>query len=173
MTGIFGYYSKESINKDCQKIKNIIMLTKNQFLLILIGIISLLVILLTPYGIDIDIGPSPIRLLAILWEYFALAVIRWFTVLRYVPYYFFRFITLYYVMKYIMGTVSKKKTIIMSIICELIPLLLSIIGLIFPDPTGEPYINTVISIPILLLYNLILIFAFSNRKLTTKQLKSL
>lgn len=143
------------------------MLSKNQYIFYIIGIMSLLVILLTPYGIDIDIGPGPIRLLAILWEYFALEVIRWFTVLIYVPYYFFRFITLYYVMRYIMGMCSKKKVIIMSTICEFIPLTLSIIGLIFPDPTGEPYINTVIPIPILLLYNLLLIFVFSKRKLTS------
>ncbi|UCC19895.1 MAG: hypothetical protein JSV62_01055 [Promethearchaeota archaeon] len=142
------------------------MQTKNQIILILIGIISFLIVLLTPYGIDIDIGPGPVRLLAILWEYFALTVIRWFTVLIYIPYYIFRFITLYYIMRYIMGTTSKKKVIIISIISELIPLLLSIIGLIFPDPTGEPYINTVIPIPILLLYNLILVFLFSTKKLT-------
>lgn len=133
------------------------MLSKNQYKFYIIGIISLLVILLTPYGIDIDIGPGPVRLLAILWEYFALAVIRWFTVLIYFPFYIFRFITFYYVIKYILGTVSKKKVITMSIVSELIPLVFSIIGLIFPDPTGEPYINTVIPIPILLLYNFIII----------------
>lgn len=149
------------------------MLSKNNYTLLIIGIVSLIVVILTPYGIDIDIGPGPNRLLAILWEYFALAVIRWFTVLLYVPYYFFRFITLYYVMRYIIGTVSKKKVIIISLISEVIPLTLTIIGLIFPDPTGEPYINTVIPIPILFLYNLILIFIFSHRKLNNKELKSL
>jgi hypothetical protein len=85
------------------------MLSKNHYILLIIGIVSLIVIILTPYGIDIGIGPGPLRLLAILWEYFALQVVRWFTVLVYVPYYFFRFITLYYVIRYIMGTVTKKK----------------------------------------------------------------
>ncbi|MFX0002145.1 MAG: hypothetical protein ACFE9C_03655 [Candidatus Hodarchaeota archaeon] len=141
------------------------MFSKNQNKLIIIGLISLLIVILTPYGFDLDIGPGPNRLLAILWEYFALVVIRWFTVLIYFPYYFFRFITLYYIIRYIMGKVTKKKAIIMSIICELIPLTFTIIGLIFPDPTGEPYINTVIPIPIFLLYNLILVFIYSNRKL--------
>jgi len=149
------------------------MTKKNKYLLILIGILSLIIILLTPYGLDIDIGPGPNRLLAILWEYFALADIRWFTVLIYIPYYFFRFITLYYLMRYIMGKNSKMKTIIISIVCEVIPLTLTIIGLLFPDPTGEPYINTVFPIPILLLYNLILIFMFSTRKLNIKELETL
>ena len=149
------------------------MTKKNKYLLILIGILSLIIILLTPYGLDIDIGPGPNRLLAILWEYFALADIRWFTVLIYIPYYFFRFITLYCLMRYIMGKNSKMKTIIISIVCEVIPLTLTIIGLLFPDPTGEPYINTVFPIPILLLYNLILIFMFSTRKLNIKELETL
>ncbi|MFW9819551.1 MAG: hypothetical protein ACFFE5_08065 [Candidatus Thorarchaeota archaeon] len=149
------------------------MFSKNKNKLFIIGIITLLVVILTPYGFDLDIGPGPNRLLAILWEYFALAVIRWFTVFTYLPFYFFRFISLYYIIRYIMGTISKKKTIIISTLCEVIPLTFTIIGLIFPDPSGEPYINTVIPIPILLLYNLILIFIFSNRKLNIKELKPL
>jgi len=71
------------------------MFSKTQNKLLFIVFISLVVIFLTPYGIDIDIGPGPVRLLAILWEYFALAVIRWFTVLIYFPFYIFRFITFY------------------------------------------------------------------------------
>jgi len=149
------------------------MLTKNQYLLILFGILSLLVILLTPYGFHIDLGPGPNSLMAILWEYRDLEVFRWFTVLEYFPYYIFRFVALFYVMRYIMGTVSKKKAIMMSIVSELIPLLISIPGALFLNSEGENYIPIMISIPILLLYNLILIFSFSNIKLNTKELKSI
>ncbi len=149
------------------------MLTKNQYLLILFGILSLLVILLTPYGFHIDLGPGPNSLMAILWEYRDLDVFRWFTVLEYFPYYIFRFVALFYVMRYIMGTVSKKKAIMMSIVSELISLLISIPGVLFLNSDGENYIPITISIPILLLYNLILIFSFSNIKLNTKELKSI
>lgn len=149
------------------------MLTKNQYLLILFGILSLLVILLTPYGFHIDNGPGPNSLMAILWEYWDLDVFRWFTVLEYFPYYIFRFVALFYVMRYIMGTVSKKKAIMMSIVSELISLLISIPGALFLNSDGEGYIPVMISIPILLLYNLILIFSFSNIKLNTKELKSI
>lgn len=149
------------------------MLTKNQYLLILFGILSLLVILITPYGFHIDLGPGPNSLMAILWEYRDLDVFRWFTVLEYFPYYIFRFVALFYVMRYMMGTVSKKKAIMMSIVSELISLLISIPGVLFLNSDGENYIPITISIPILLLYNLILIFSFSNIKLNTKELKSI
>ena len=149
------------------------MLTKNQYLLIFIGFLSLIVILLTPYGFHIDLGPGPNSLFAILWEFEELEVFRWFTVLEYVPYYFFRFIALFYVMRYLMDAVSKKKAIMMSIVSELIPLLISIPGVLFLNSDGDNYIPIMISIPILLLYNLILIFSFSNIKLNTKELKSI
>lgn len=149
------------------------MVTKNQYLLILIGIISLLIIFLTPYGFHIDLGPGPNALMAILWEYRDLDVFRWFTVLEYVPYYFFRFVALFYVLRYIRGTVMKKKALIMVIVSELVPLLISIPGVLFLNSEGENYIPIMISIPILLLYNSILIFSFSNIRLNTKELKSI
>lgn len=148
------------------------MPAKNKNLLILIGIISLLIIFLIPYCFEIDLGPGPNRFLAILWEYRGLGGFRWFTVFQYVPVYFFRFVAFFYVMRHLMGIVSKKKAIIMAIVSELIPLLISIPGVLFLNSEGENYIPIMISIPILLLYNLLLIFIFSNRKLDIKELKS-
>lgn len=148
------------------------MIVKNQYLLILIGIISLMIICLTPYGFHIDLGPGPNSIMAILWEYWDLDVLRWFTVLEYFPYYIFRFIAFFYLMRFLMGKVTKKKAIIMVIVSELIPLLISIPGVLYLSPDGENYIPIMISIPILLLYNLILIFIFSNKKLTTTILNS-
>ena len=147
------------------------MVTKNQYLLIFIGFLSLIIIFLTPYGFHIDLGPGPNSLMAILWEYRDLEVFRWFTVLEYFPYYIFRFITLYYIIKYITSVVSKKKAIMMAIVSELIPLLLSIPGALFLNSDGENYIPIMISIPILLIYNLIVIFTFSKINLNNKELK--
>jgi hypothetical protein len=139
-------------------------------MIILIGIVSLLIVFLTPYGFDIDLGPGPNRLLAILWEFWALEVFRWFTVLEYFPYYFLRFIVTYYMIKYIMGTVTRKKAIIMSVASDSIPLILLIPGVLILDPSGHNYLPIMIPIPILLLYNLSLIFIFSNKKLKFKEL---
>ena len=147
------------------------MVTKNQYLLIFIGFLSLIIIFLTPYGFHIDLGPGPNSLMAILWEYRDLEVFSWFTVLEYFPYYIFRFITLYYIIKYITSVVSKKKAIMMAIVSELIPLLLSIPGALFLNSDGENYIPITISIPILLIYNLIVIFTFSKINLNNKELK--
>ena len=136
------------------------MPTKNQYLLIFIGFLSLIIIFLIPYCFEIDIGPGPNRFLAILWEYRGLDGFRWFTVFQYVPIYIFRFVALFYVMRYLMGIISKKKAIIMAVVSELIPLLISIPGVLFLNSDGDNYIPIMISIPILLLYNLILIFIF-------------
>ena len=92
------------------------MIAKNKVIILLIGFISLIIVLLTPYGFHIDLGPGPNSLMAILYEYWDLSIIRWFTVLEYFPYYFFRFIVIYYLIKYMMDKVSLKKTIIIGII---------------------------------------------------------
>ena len=149
------------------------MFTKNKYLLVLIGILSLVIILLTPYGFHIDLGPGPNSLMAILWEYWDLDVFRWFTVLEYVPYYLFRFVALFYIMRYLVDATTKKRAIIITIISEIIPLLISIPGILILDPSGHNYIPIMIAIPILLLNNLSLIFIYSKRKLkNTNALKS-
>ncbi|MFX1380307.1 MAG: hypothetical protein ACFFA4_14560 [Promethearchaeota archaeon] len=140
------------------------MTSKNQFIFCFIGFISLIIVILTPYGFHIDLGPGPNSLMAILWEYWDLSILRWFTVLEFFPYYFFRFIAIYYLIRYIMDKVSIKKTIIMGVISELIPLLISIPGVLILDPSGHNYIPIMISIPILLVFNLITIYVFYSSK---------
>ncbi|MFX1569133.1 MAG: hypothetical protein ACFFCV_12280 [Promethearchaeota archaeon] len=140
------------------------MLSNNRFKIYLIGLVSLVIVLLTPYGFHIDLGPGPNGLMAILWEYWDFSIIRWFTVLEYFPYYFFRFIVIYYLLKYIMDKATLKKTIIMGIISELIPLLISIPGVLILNQDGENYIPIMISIPILLIFHLTVVFIFQFYK---------
>ncbi|MFX0007642.1 MAG: hypothetical protein ACFFAV_13050 [Candidatus Hermodarchaeota archaeon] len=136
------------------------MMAKNQYNLFFIGFLSLIIVLLAPYGFHIDLGPGPNNLMAILWEYWTLSIIRWFTVLEYVPYYFFRFITIYYLIRYILDKASLKKTIIMGIINELIPLIISIPAVLILNQDGENYIPIVIPIPTLLVFHLSVVYTF-------------
>lgn len=136
------------------------MMAKNQYILFFIGFLSLIIVLLMPYGFHIDLGPGPNSLMAILWEYWALSIIRWFTVLEYILYYFFRFITIYYLIRYILDKASLKKTIIMGIINELIPLLISIPAVLILNQDGENYIPIVIPIPTLLVFHLSVVYTF-------------
>ncbi|MFX1241884.1 MAG: hypothetical protein ACFFA7_11615 [Promethearchaeota archaeon] len=135
-------------------------MAKNQYNLFFIGFLSLIIVLLAPYGFHIDLGPGPNNLMAILWEYWTLSIIRWFTVLEYVPYYFFRFITIYYLIRYILDKASLKKTIIMGIINELIPLIISIPAVLILNQDGENYIPIVIPIPTLLVFHLSVVYTF-------------
>ena len=62
--------------------------------------------------------------------------------------------------RYIIDKVSIKKTIIIGMISELIPLLISIPGVLILNPDGENYIPIMISIPILLIFHLCVVYIF-------------
>ncbi|MFW9939288.1 MAG: hypothetical protein ACFFD5_16725, partial [Candidatus Thorarchaeota archaeon] len=79
---------------------------------------------------------------------------------EYVPYYFFRFITIYYLIRYILDKASLKKSMIMGIISELIPLLISIPAVLILNQDGENYIPIVIPIPILFVFHLSVVYTF-------------
>lgn len=92
-----------------------------------------------PYGYHIDIGPGPDNLMAIVWdisEYFGFQILE-----------------------------SRKGLVLMGIICELIPLVISIPGVIFLNSEGETYIPIMISIPTLLIFDIILVQFFSSIKI--------
>jgi hypothetical protein len=144
------------------------MMVKNKIIPLVIGFLSLIIVLLTPYGFHIDLGPGPSGLMAILWEYQDFSIIRWFTVFEYVPYYFFRIITIYYLIRYILDKATLKRTIIMGIISEIIPLLLSIPAVLILDSSGHNYIPIMISIPILLVYHLSVVYTFFSLKKAPK-----
>ena len=114
-------------------------------------IFFLLVVLIIPYGYHIDLGPGPNGLFSVLWDSSDHYGLRLFASLEYFPYYLFRFIVFYVVIKYINNKSSKKRLLLYGLIAELIPLLISIPGALFLNPEGENYIPIMISIPILLL----------------------
>lgn len=140
------------------------MSLRNLSILFIVGILYVIIALLAPYGYHIDLGPGPNSLMAILWEYWDLSVIRWFTVLQYFPFYFFRFVVIYYLVRFFFDKSTIKKAVIMGIIGELIPLLISIPGVLILNEDGENYIPIMISIPTLLIFHLIVLFSLRKLK---------
>ncbi len=63
-----------------------------------------------------------------------------------------------------MDKVSIKRTVIMGVISELIPLLISIPGVLILNQDGENYIPIMISIPILLVFHLSVVYIFRSLK---------
>lgn len=140
-------------------------LNKKQVVIIILGIFSILIVFFTPYGYSIDLGPGPNMLMAFFWDNSESFGFRLLESLEYFPYYLMRIVVLYELLKFFQEKASKKKVIIAGIICELIPLFLTIPGAIFLSSDGENYIPIMISIPILLLFVVpsVLLFPFSTK----------
>lgn len=127
-------------------------INRKQVVIIILGILSILIVCFAPYGYSIDLGPGPDLLLAFFWEFSERYGFHLFGPLEYFPYYLMRIVVLYELLKFFKEKASKKKVIIATIICELIPLLLSIPAALFLSPDGENYMAIMFSIPILLLF---------------------
>lgn len=121
-------------------------------------ITSLLIIFFAPFGYHVDLGPGTNSIMAIVWDYSFEYSFRYLLVLRYfVEFYFFRLVVLIAIIFYLIGKLSKRWIIILAFIAELIPLILSIPASIFLNSQGENLYPIVISIPILLIFVIILV----------------
>jgi len=136
---------------------------------ILIIIASLIVVFLIPYGYHIDLGPGPDAIQAIIWEIYGLGddVIFRLTIPSriYIEYNFFRYAVLIGIIIYYFLNCRRMYILIVAIIGELIPLIISIPGFFILNETGDNLIPIIIPIPSLLAFILMLIFLFPYNKL--------
>ena len=126
-------------------------------------ILCIIIVFLAPYGYHIDLGPGPNGIFGILWDIQMNYGFRLFQSLEYFPYYIFRIVVLYEVFKLFRNKSTKKRLILFSVISEIIPLLFSIPGILFLNSEGENFIPIVISIPILLIYCVIVNYISINK----------
>jgi len=141
------------------KIKNLIN--------IIIIIISILIVLLAPFGYHIDLGPGPNSITAMLWDYSVNRPFRYFVALRYyVEFYIFRFVIFLAIIIFLCEKLSRKWLIILGVIGELIPLIISIPASLILNSEGENLIPIIISIPLLLVF--VIVVAFIYPKFYTK-----
>jgi hypothetical protein len=133
---------------------------------LLIGILSVLVVFFLPFGVHIDLGPGPNSLISMVWEIpfeSAWYSIRFFIALRfYSEYCLFRLVFLLEIFLFFIGKYSTKRIFLIGLISELIPLLLSIPALFILNSQGENLEPIIFPLPILLIFDLALIF-FINR----------
>jgi hypothetical protein len=121
-------------------------------------IIGLIVVFVFPYGYHVDLGPGPSGFMAILWELPEFQVLPQYpgimplTALEYFIYYLYRIVVLYAIWKFSLGEFNPRRLMIHGIRAELIPVLISIPGVLILDPSGHNYIPIMIPIPFLLLY---------------------
>ena len=133
---------------------------KNLINLIII-IISILIVLLAPFGYRVDLGPGPNSIPAILWEYSTYYSFRYSVPLRYYAQFsIFRFVILYAIIRFLWEKLSRKWLIILGIIGELIPLILSIPASLILNSDGDNLLTIIISIPILLVFVVVVAFIY-------------
>jgi multisubunit Na+/H+ antiporter MnhF subunit len=134
---------------------------RKDFVKIILGVLSIFIVLFAPYGYHIHLNPGPNSITAMIWEYSTSYSFRYFSPLGYyIEFYIFRIVVLYYIFRFLLGKTVKKRLIIMSIINEIIPLILSIPGALIVNSEGEYLRPIIISIPILLLFNLFIVYTY-------------
>jgi hypothetical protein len=152
------------------------MKTNNPFsshLRVIVILIGILVVFVLPYGYHVDLGPGPNGLMAILWESPEGYGLMFLSALEYFIYYLYRLVVLNGIWKFSLGRMKARRLLVHGLISELIPILISIPGLLILSPEGENYIPIMIPIPFLMLYCTILVLYVLKRGGMKKNASSL
>ena len=135
---------------------------------IFIGISAILIIFILPFGIHLDLGPGPNSLVAMIWETPlepAWYTIRYLSAFQfYFQFIFFRLIFFAEICLLLIGKYNKISFILLGIVSELIPLLISIPGFFIRNTDGDNLLTIILPIPFLLIFDLILVQLVSKLK---------
>jgi hypothetical protein len=129
----------------------------------IILLIGILVVFVLPYGYHVDLGPGPNGLMAILWELPEGYGLMLLSALEYFIYYLYRLVVLNGIWKFSLGRMKARRLLAHGLISELIPVLISIPGVLILSPERENYIPIMIPLPFLLLYCAVLVLFVSKR----------
>ena len=129
--------------------------------IIVIGFLSIIVVFIAPFGFNVDLGPGPNSIIAMIWEVSlepAWYSIRFFSAFQYhFVYCFFRIFFLVEIFLFFIGKFNKIRFILVGIISEIIPLMISIPAMYILNSQGDNLIPIIYPIPILLIFDLILV----------------
>lgn len=133
----------------------------NRLILIIIGLLSILVVFFAPFGIHVDLGADVTSIIAMIWEVPinpTLYSIRFFSALQYyLEYCLFRFFFLLAIYLFYVGKFNKINFILVGIISELIPLILSIPASFILNSEGDNLLPIIWPLPFLMIFDLILV----------------
>ena len=138
------------------------------YVAIIICILTILVVFLLPFGIQIDLGPGPNSIISMIWEVPlspAWYSIRFFSAFQYhLEFCFFRFFFVLDVFLLIIGKYNKIRFFLIGLISEIIPLVLSIPGMFILNSQGDNLFTIIFPIPFLMIFDLILIMLANRLK---------
>lgn len=135
---------------------------KKRVIIVILEVLSIIIVFFVPYGYHIDLGPGPNMIMAILWDFSENVGFHFLEALEYFPLYLFRIVVLYEILRYFQEKISRKKLIIMGIINELIPLIISIPGSLILNSEGENFLPIMINFPVLLLFVTFIVILFPH-----------
>ncbi|TKJ21611.1 MAG: hypothetical protein CEE43_09295 [Promethearchaeota archaeon Loki_b32] len=140
-----------------------------RYILIIIGVLTILGVFLLPFGIMIDLAPQgPNSIVSMIWEVPlspAWYSVRFFSAfLYYFEFVFFRLVFVIYVLLLIVGKYNKIQFFLIGIISEIVPLVLSIPRIFIRNSDGDNLFVIIFPIPILMIFDLILVLLLNRLK---------
>ena len=144
-----------------------------RYISLLILILSIVVIFFLPFGVHIDLGPGPNSLISMIWEISlepSWYTIRFFSAIQYfLNYCVFRFIFLLEIILLLFNKSNRLRFILIGVISELIPLVLSIPAMYILNAQGDNLLPIIFPIPILLLFDLLIAFtSFKSKNINNR-----
>jgi hypothetical protein len=128
--------------------------------------IMIILALVLPFAYRIDIGPGPDSIRAMTWDYIEsswYSGFRLWNPLDTLPYTILRLVFAIYLARSCLGTTTARKTLLIGILAELQPIIVSAILVYFIDWPGDPLVPLYIPLPIMLIFGIILILIFKRR----------
>ena len=132
----------------------------------IIVVIMIILALVLPFAYRIDIGPGPDSIRAMTWDYIEsswYSGFRLWNPLDTFPYTILRLVFAIYLARSCLGITTTRKTLLIGILAELQPIILSAILVYFIDWPGDPLVPLYIPLPIMFILGIILILIFKRR----------
>lgn len=133
--------------------------------LIILAIMMILALAL-PFAYHVDVGPGPDSIRAMTWDYIEST---WYTGFRFwnpldtLPYTILRLVFAFYLASACLGNVTAKKAILIGILAELQPIIVSAPLVYFIEWSGDPLIPLYIPIPTLLVIGTIIVLIIKRK----------
>ena len=135
--------------------------------LLIATIVLIILALVLPFAYRIDVGPGPDSIRAMTWDYLEAS---WYSGFRLwnpidtLPYTLLRIAFAAMLARAYLGATTLQKTLLVGILAELQPLLVSAPLVFLIDWPGDPWVPLYIPLPIMLILGVILLLVFKHRK---------
>jgi hypothetical protein len=138
----------------------------------IIYFIAILIVFCVPYGYHLDLGPGPDGIEAMIWEIYGIGdnvIIRFNPETRlYLEYCGYRVITLIFILFYYQTKMKKSPLLVMAVITELAPSIMSLWSFLHLNPQGENMSPIIIPFPLLLVFVILLLLKYPKEGFVSK-----